>query len=292
MKQHNFINLISETVQESGWQVAYEENEPTALRLSAKRHGYSMFMMDHPPHEQALTMRKVYHFPFWQIETTSKRWDWKVANTRFDPDLVLREQADRFYNNWRSRIFPDAPAQTTKDGFVYVPLQGKLLDHRSFQSCSPIDMLRSVIEHDTRRKVIATLHPGETYTKREIAALDRLANSTSRLEVQKGGMSQYLQGCDYVATQNSSVAFMGNFFKKPAVLFGKIDFHHISANVSELGPQQAVLRAPLLEPDYAGYIHWFWQKMSINGGRNTAKTKILKRLVNAGWPIETKKGAR
>ncbi len=40
-------------------------------------------------------------------------------------------------------------------------------------------------------------------------------------------------------TQNSAVAMTGYFFHKPSVLFGRIDFHHIAANVHELGVDEA-----------------------------------------------------
>ncbi|MFT7191543.1 MAG: hypothetical protein ACI9AQ_002113, partial [Dinoroseobacter sp.] len=34
------------------------------------------------------------------------------------------------------------------EGFVYVPLQGKLLAYRSFQSMSPIEMVQVLAERD------------------------------------------------------------------------------------------------------------------------------------------------
>jgi len=94
-----------------------------------------------------------------------------------------------------------------------------------------------------------------------------------------------LKTCDYIVTQNSSVAFDGFFFAKPSVLFGQIDFHHIAANVSELGAAAAIRQAPHMTPDYAGYVHWFWQEMSINAGRPEAEQQIKAALSRAGWPI-------
>jgi hypothetical protein len=98
-------------------------------------------------------------------------------------------------------------------------------------------------------------------------------------------MPSLLQSCDYVVTQNSSVGYFANFFEKPTVLFGKIDFHHIALNTSELGVQAAIQTAPDHRPDFAGYVHWFWQENSINLRRKEADQKIADRLREFGWPI-------
>lgn len=88
-----------------------------------------------------------------------------------------------------------------------------------------------------------------------------------------------------MVSQNSSAAFSGFFFGKPAVLFGRIDFHHIAANVHDLGVDDALRIGPDLKPDYARYIHWFWQEMSINAGHPQAREKIRDILQRAGWPV-------
>ncbi len=283
--QHNFIARIAAVLSGAGHRVEYCRNTPQERAKSVNRRGYTMFHMDAPLHDRALTIRRVYHYPFWAIEPSAKRWQWRVAQSVFGAEDVPRKAADRFYDFWQKRLFGDKPATVERAGFVYVPLQGRLLDHRSFQTCSPLDMLRTVLRHDPTRQIIATLHPKEQYEPRELAALDQLLRDHPRLTLQTGGMEALLQACDYVATQNSGVAFDGYFFAKPAVLFAQIDFHHIAANVTELGAEQAIRQAPDLTPDYAGYLHWFWQIMSINAGRPEADQQIRAAMARAGWPI-------
>ena len=283
--RHNFINKIKSVVEPSGFEVKFENRNKHNLIKSASQPGYAMFLMDDPFHDRALTMRKVYEHPFWAIENTSKRWGWVVAKTAFPVDQVKREEADRFYRFWRKRQFGDMAEKATRQGFVYIPLQGKLLEHRSFQACSPLCMIEHVLKQDATRSIVVGLHPGETYTVEEMFELERLVARYPRISIQMGGMTDLLADCDYIVTQNSSVAFFGYFFSKPSVLFGQIDFHHISANVIDLGVEHAMEIGPHLEPDYAGYIHWFWQQMSINGGRGDAEDKIRARLLSAGWPI-------
>lgn len=281
--QHNFFNLIEDIAKNARFSVDFQPARPNDLAAARTSKGYAIQLMTEPVHARALTVRKAYHYPFWAIEDVAARWDWPVARAPFSPADKPKE-AEGFFRRWQMRLFGDAPSHATCEGYVYVPLQGRLLSHRSFQTMSPMDMLRVILAHDDR-PVVATLHPTEDYSDAELRAVQDLADANARLTVTKGEMERWLQGCDYVATQNSAVAFNGYFFRKPCVLFARIDFHHIAANVADLGAVQAVSQAPDMAPDYAAYVHWFWQEMCINAGRADARERITARLRRAGWPV-------
>ncbi|AVO38774.1 hypothetical protein [Pukyongiella litopenaei] len=281
--QHNFINKLARVAQAAGYRVEYRPDTIAERMKSAARRGFALFHMADPPHDRALCFRRVYHYPFWAIERSGRRWDWHVARSRFDP-ADRAPDADRFCRFWRRRLFGEATGAAQPGDFIYVPLQGRLLRHRSFQSCAPIDMLRAVLDHDDR-PVIATLHPGERYTTAELDALDTLARAHPRLDLRWGGMEPLLAGCHHVVTQNSAVAFNGYFFARPAVLFARVDFHHIAANVHDLGVRRALETGPGMTPDYAGYLHWFWQRMSINAGNDRAPDRIAAALARGGLPM-------
>lgn len=282
--RHNFIGRIAGVAEAAGYRVEYRANTTAEQLKAPTRRGYALFHMEGATGPRAMIFRRVYHYPFWAIEPDAKRWNWRVAQTAFPRDAVPRKQADRFHAFWRDRLFGAAAQAPRRDGFVYVPLQGKLLVRRSFQSLSPLDMLRATLAHDPR-PVVAALHPREVYSEAELAALDELAGETPRLSLRTGGMEALLAGCDYVVTQNSAAAFNGYFFGKPSVLFARIDFHHIAANVSGTGAAEALRAAPDMAPDYAGYVHWFWQQMSINAGRPEADDRIRAAFERSGWPM-------
>ncbi len=284
--RHNFISLMVSVAQDAGFAVSYRANTPDERRAAKTRPGQSLSHMEPPPNERGLTFRRVYYYPFWAIEPTEKRWNWRVARTEFDPGSVPRKQANTFFARWQTRLFDGVAQTAAREGYVYVPLQGRLRDHRSFQSCTPLQMIENVLEHDSRRPIVATLHPKETYSRAEIDQLHALARRFPRLRVETGQMQRWLTGCDYVVTQNSSAAFAGYFFEKPAVLFAQIDFAHIANQVRLMGAEEAIQSVTDSEPDYSGYIHWFWQKMSINAGRPNAKDQIAKAFQRGGWPID------
>ena len=282
---HNFIKKIGEVLTDAGLEIAYDGDDDLARLRAVARPGRGMFLMDEPVNARGLTFRKTYIYPFWHIEKQAERWEWPVAKELFDPVANGSKKSANFYRFWRQRLFDDAPQNARSDGFVYVPLQGHLLRQRSFQFCSPIEMVKSVLERDAGRQVMVTLHPSETYVAEEQNALEEILADNDRLFVRVGGTDQYLQDCDYIVTQNSSVGFKGYFFGKPLILFGKADFHHIALNVQEIGVLSAFDAVHKHAPDYAAYLHWFLQLRSINAGRPESKVKTRNVLRHHGWPV-------
>ncbi len=282
---HNFIGHVAAVLESSGLTIAFDADDSLARLRALARPGRGLFLMDEPVGRNDLVFRKTYIYPFWHIEKQAKRWDWPVANETFDPAHQDQQKAENFYKFWQNRLFEDQAQMARKDGFVYVPLQGRLTTQRSFQFCSPIAMIEAVLAHDPYRPVIATLHPSETYTDAEQKALENLLARYGRLSVGTAPSAHYLQGCDYVVTQNSSVGFMGYFFGKPLILFGKTDFHHIALNVERIGVQTAFARVAAHVPDYAAYLHWFLQMRAINAGRPEVRTRVRTVLRGHGWPV-------
>lgn len=282
---HNFIQKVSEVLTSSGLQVAFDSDDDLARMRAVARPGRGLFLMDPPVNARSLTFRKTYIYPFWHIEKQAERWAWPVAEEDFDPTCVDARKAANFYRFWRNRLYDDEPQYARKDGYVYVPLQGQLLRQRSFQTCSPIEMVKAVLTHDKDRQVVVTLHPTESYSDAERKALADLASDNDRLLLKTGGADRYVQHCDYIVTQNSSVGFHGYFFGKPLVTFAKIDFHHIALDIGRLGVAEAFRRVPDHTPDFAAYLYWFLQLRAINAGRPEAKIKIRNVLRGHGWPV-------
>lgn len=282
--QHNFLGLIAAVGREAGLEIDFRDDAAETLRRSRPEDEFAVTHMAVPPHERAVTVRRSYAYPFWSIETSEKRWEFDVARATFDAALVDNGDARKFARFWRKRLTGDWPDVANR-GHVYVPLQGRLLEQRSFQAASPIEMIKAVLEHEPDRAIAAGLHPKERYSAKEINALERLEQKHPRFSVQLGGMERLLPGCDYVVTQNSGAGFMGYFLAKPLVLFGRIDFHHIAARVDRLGVEGALRTVRDGAPEFDAYLWWFWQKMAINAGRQEAKEKIAARLRGFGWPV-------
>ena len=277
--RHDLLCPMIELLRDRGFDVHLFDEDPEALRSG--HDGYSVVRMRPPLGPRGVTFRRTYLEPFYHIETTANRWDWPVALAAFDPDQPPQKAA-RFMRTQAGRLFGDR--RVTRDGFVLVPLQGRLQEQRSFQTMTPIQMLDTLLDNDPTRKIVATLHPRETYSAAELSALETLESRAPRFSLVRAPSKDLLAACDYVATMNSSVALHGFFIGKPAVLFGKVDFHHIAAKVHDTGPD-AIRAAPDLHPDFAAYLWWFFRVMAIRAKGDDAKRDIDAALIRAGWPM-------
>ncbi|MEO0677830.1 MAG: hypothetical protein AAFZ02_09765 [Pseudomonadota bacterium] len=280
-RRMNIVNRIAAAVAPSGYELAFRDDSRANRLASVLDPGLSIFHREDPFHPRALTLRQVYHPPFWTLERSAKRWEWAVAQSRFVPEKIDPDTAQSFCDRWRKRLFEGWEAK--EQGHIYVPLQGRIREKRSFQSCSPIDMLKTVLSFSAGRPVVATLHPRESYSDEDKAALDAL--SAPNLRIAAGEMARWLPGARYVVTQNSSAAFNGYFFAKPAILFGQIDFHHIALNAAALRAKAAFAQVERHDPDYDRYLFWFWQRRAINAGHATAEDRILNAMRRGGWDL-------
>ncbi len=139
--------------------------------------------MDDPIHARALTLRRAYFYPFWRIEASAKRWEWDIAKRGVRPGTgEPRPKRRSFCDYWRKRLFDTAADNPRKDGFIYIPLQGMLLEQRSFQTLSPLEMIETTLRQDPTRRVIAGYHPNETYSPEETDALEAMAAREPRLD--------------------------------------------------------------------------------------------------------------
>ncbi len=280
-----FMNRIKQAFEKSGFKVDFCRNSDAERLKSATRRGYSLFFMDDPFHSRALTMRRAYFFPYWRIENTAKRWEFKIAQKSFDPGEIDPDLSRNWANDWRKWLFKGRAASLVRERMVYIPLQGMLLRHRSFQTMSPLDMVRETVAREPDRRIVIGLHPGETYEKEELAPLRDLVTADPRISLQTGGMEDALALCDFVVTQNSAAAFSGFFYHKPAVLFAQIDFHHIAANVSQLGVDGAFQAVRSADPEFDSYLYWFLQLNAIKADEKDAETRILETVRSFGWKV-------
>ncbi len=260
-------------VQAAGWSVALQ---PLARPVGGD--GYHLVFNQPVEVPFCLCLRRVYLNPFWRIEATNDRWDWQVARLSYDATRISNH-AQNFQNRWRDIVFKGL--RINQGGYVFMPLQGKLDIKRHFQAMSPLAMIAATLKADPQRRIIATLHPNEVYSPQERAALHDFG---PRFELSDLPSKTLLAGCDYVVAQNSGIALIGGFADKPAVLFARIDFHHMAGSVVEKGVAAAFAQAKTKAP-YAGYLHWFFKQQAITYWDAKADERIRARFREHGWPM-------
>lgn len=279
--QPGMILQVKQTVEAAGWQVLLLPERDDWL--APARPGFHLVVNRETNAPNTLVLRQSYLPPFWQIETTNDRWNWQIARQTF-PDSPPDAETRRFQIYWRGQIFGTQPID--RRGYIFAPLQGRLLEQRSFQAIQPLQMLKTALRHWPDRPVIATLHPKESYSAKERSSLAAIAAKFLNLSLSTQPMTELLAGCDLVVTQNSGAAIKGMFADKPALLFAQIDFHHIAASVPRDGKRAALAQAKTAQiRDYSPYLHWFFKQNMLNVRAKDVQTQIHNRLRSFGWPI-------
>lgn len=282
--RHNFFNMAISAFENIGFSIAFYPNSEEERQLSEQRDGYSLFHLETPTHNRALDVRLACFYPFWRIEKAQWREDYRIALKEFDPTAIDGEAARKFVTRWRKRHNARTGGDTGGMGKVFVALQGRLTDRRHGQSMTPIEMITSVLKNDRFRQILLRPHPNEDYGVEEMNALSRF-KSNPRIEFSEGELFADLRLCDYIVTQNSTVALKGLALNKPSVLFGRADFHHIFENVHDVGEDRAFRDILSKSRSYAKYFYWFFQLNTINAGRPEAPDQILQNCRDLGWDV-------
>jgi len=278
-REPKILTRIVEVVEAAGWQVVLLPEE--ARHAAPQVDGYHLVLNQVVPGPFCLSLRKCYMEPFWRIEAVNDRWAWETAGLTFDPAAVRAPYVRAFFDRWRGNLFGSDPI--TRDGFVFVPLQGKLHRHRQFQSMSPLAMLDILLAFEAR-PVTATLHPAEAYDAEDLGALHELAAQHPQFTLSSLPSIDLLRRCDAVVTQNSSMALTGYFAQKPATLFAAADFHHIAGSVPRDGLETALSRHRRDVP-YAAYVYWFFKMHAITAWSDDVHAQVAARLRQHGWPV-------
>lgn len=262
------FGAVTAIVKAAGWQLHYRAPE-----AEIAGEGYHLVYNRATEGPFCFSLRRCYLEKFYRIEASNDRWNWEVASLAF-PDSPRQGWFQRY---WRAQLFRDHAISS--GGYIFMPLQGKLLQRRHFQSAAPIEMIKATLAADPQRRIVASLHPREVYSAAELEALRGIA----RFELVTGSLP-WLAGCDYVVTENSAMALTGMFADKPAVLFARIDFHHIAASVPHLGIARAFAAVARPQP-YAAYLHWFFKQQALAAWGDGHQEQLAARLRAHGWPL-------
>lgn len=280
----NIITRLTEALTPSGWQII-DRPQDEGARQPAQR-GYGLTYMQEPRGPRTVCLRRAYFYPFWRIEATNARWNYPVA--RMQPALaeVPSGPAQNLHRRLREKCFGKTDPASSREGFVFMPLQGRLLDHRSFQSMSPVAMIEATLRAEPSLEIRATLHPGESYSAAERAALDRLETAHSRFRLVQAPAADLIARCDYVVCQNSSVALAALIAGKGAVLFAGIDFHHPAGSVPRDGLERAFEKGREPPARLAKYLYWFFRLQAIDMQAAEAADDVRQTLGRLGLPVE------
>lgn len=237
----------------------------------------------------ALNTGIAYIQPFWYVDRNGIFGESAIGAEVFDPAAIDMEEAQAFFDRLSRRLIgrrltkyaQPGTSPRMPSGAVAVFLQGSSIPVRRAQFMSETQMLEAIVEGVPDRTILIKPHPRnvDAVTLRHAR---RLAKAHARVKIVDAHVHDMLAAADVTCSISSSVSIEGFVHAKPALLFGKTDFHHIAHVVEQPGDVPAALDAALADtPPYAAFLYWFLQTRCINMGRDDWFDRITARMAGA-----------
>lgn len=236
-------------------------------------------------HPRARNAGVAYVYPFWHLDPLGIRAFSSIGGRSFDPAGIDPAEATAFADRLRARLvgkrtsrYEQPPEVATfPQGCIAIFLQSE--EHPDVaETChlTARQMIRAVLDRDDPAPVVIKPHPaglsGETDR-----FLRRLARQDARVTVTGANIHDILSAARAVVTINSATGIEAMLHRRPVILCGKADFHHIATTVARPRDMAAALEGPDQRP-FDAYLYWYFRKNCLDATSETLAAEVLARF--------------
>lgn len=214
----------------------------------------------------------------------------RIGALRYDPAAVdgvaaeayLSALQQRFTVPRHSRYKQERAVSDLPDGALAVFLQGPAPQRNGQAYCSFVAMLEAVCAGAGGRPVLVKPHPLKPELGAEIIATVRAKGFAPMAT--GANVHDILATCAATVSINSATAIEGFLHGKPAVLFGRSDFHAFVATARAAAEFEAALAQALADPpDYARAVYWYFGQHCLDIQADSFDARLLAIFAEAGF---------
>ncbi len=229
--------------------------------------------------------------PFFHFDQKGTLAHSSAAEAVFDNVSVDPEAAERFVKTLRntlvvprcSRYSPQKQYTDIPEGCIAVFLQGSFPHTYGTAFCDNETLLRTVLANANGRPVVVKAHPVKDSLK-DAKLIYALMQEGLSVEATDANIHDILAKCAVTVSYNSAVSVEGFLHGKPAILFGKSDFHHVCETVTDPTQFPQKLDAALNSThDYVRYLYWYFSEFCLSTKDPCFDQKILRQFENMGF---------
>lgn len=206
-----------------------------------------------------------YVYPFWNMDPSGIRAFSSISDMPFRPGEISGDVARPFMRRLRKRLVGgrssryEQPVEvnTVPDGCVAVFMQSE--GHRIVGETLYLDrwtMLETVCQC-AQGSVVVKPHPRDTDPETG-HRLESLVQQYGNLHVSTANIHDILAACARVVTINSAVGIEAYLHRKPVILCGQADFHHIADVARDAEGLAALLGQAPRRHAYDKFIWWYF----------------------------------
>ncbi len=212
-----------------------------------------------------LNSATAYFHGFWHMDPSGVLANSSIGDKIFEPDLIDKAAADQFYASIvarfavarRSRYRQPDKVSAVPEEAIAVFLQGPAPHQLGQAHCSSEAMLCAVAKAAGGRPVVVKPHPLKPDLG--IAQIERVRAKGHALIATQANVHDILAKAAVSVSINSAVAMEGFQHGKPAIVFGKSDFHHFVETVRNVDDFEHALQTALARKlDYTRALYWYF----------------------------------
>ncbi len=239
----------------------------------------------------ALNTALAYLPPYFHLDAQGVLAESRAGDASYDETSVnavlararFREFHDRFVKGRRSRYGPKKEIAVIPEGCIAVFLQGDNPHRQGTAYCDNETLLRTVVENADGRPVAVKAHPFSRQLD-DAQLILKLLRDGLPLEPTDANVHDILHHCAVTVSYNSAVAIEGFLHNKPAILFGKSDFHHVSETVKNVENFPAALEAALSKNvNYEAFLYWYFSQFTLFADDRLLEHKLQQAFEKAGF---------
>ena len=216
-------------------------------------------------HPRVLNTGIAYVYPFWNMDPNGIRAFSSIADQTFRAGDVDADLARPFFRRIKQRLVggrtsryeqPDGVSDIPENA-VAVFLQSE--GHRIVGETCYLDrwqMLEGVLA-TVDGPVVVKPHPRDQDAE-TAQRLEMLQLAHPNLSISTGNIHDLLAAASRVVTINSAVGIEAYLHRKPVILCGQSDFHHIADVAHDAAALTRVLQAPARARPYDKYVYWYF----------------------------------
>ena len=213
-----------------------------------------------------------------------------IGARAYEPALIDAEQAARyakmldarFTARRHSRYRQMGAVSALPKGAIAVFLQGPAPIRQGQAFASFEEMLRAVVAGAEGRAVLVKPHPLKPELGAEIIAT--LQAEGHALIATEANVHDILAACAVSVSINSATAIEGFLHQKPAVIFGRSDFHALVQTAQSPSDFPRALRAALHSPpDYAKALYWYFGQNCLDIQADSFDDRLMAIFAAAGF---------
>ncbi len=242
------------------------------------------------PHPNVFSAGIAYVYPFWHLDPQGIRAFSSIRDMVFRPGRVENAAAQAFFRRLRARMLDkrisryeqptDVEAVPRECIAIFLQSEG----HRIVGETLWLDrwtMVETCLKAAQGRPVVIKPHPRDLDT----ATFDRLSalqNDNPNLHISFANIHDILAVAARVVTINSAVGIEAYLHRKPVILCGQTDFHHIADEARTPEALSALLSQAPTARRYAKYLHWYFAQNCLNAGSLDLTDRFLARISGKG----------